>query len=495
MCIRKLLTATLLFVTSVLHSKADQPNVLFIAVDDMNDWVGCLGTTPSALTPNIDRLASQGVNFTNAQTAGVYCAPSRSAIFTGQYATTTGCYETSIYFYDHPEIRPMQVSFQKGGYKTMGAGKLFHHPAGAVDLRGWDDFFVRNQVQRETGYPLDSWSAEVPFPDPVPNSIYNRTGEPAPASFMEWAPLPNDQEENMADTIRANWAVSRLKEKHDKPFFLGVGFYAPHFPNYCPQKYFDLYDPDNIELPPYKTDDLDDLPDRIRKIKTNRSRIHQRLESIDAIDDAIHGYLACMSYADAMIGRVLEALENSPYADNTIVVLWSDHGYHHGEKGDWGKHTLWERTSNVPFIWKGPKVARGKTVDATVSLIDMYPTFVELCGLPPVDGLEGTSIAETLANPASAKDRNVLLPWMEPGSYAIINRDWRYIHYVEGGEELYDVKKDPNEWYNLALNPEFAAIKSTLKNAAPKTFAEPGTKLNARKNLVLKGESFHWEAK
>ncbi|MCZ6672903.1 MAG: sulfatase [Verrucomicrobia bacterium] len=490
---RFLLTLLVLHSWTFLCANDDRPNVVFIAVDDMNDWIGCLETTPRALTPNIDRLAAQGVNFTNAHTAGVYCAPSRAAIFTGRHATTTGCYQTSIYFYDHPDIRPLQVSFNEGGYKTMGAGKLFHHPAGAVDLRGWDEFYVRNQIQRETGYPMDSWSGEVPFPDPVPNSIYNRTGEPANAAFMEWAALPNDKEEEMADTIRANWAVSKLQETHERPFFLAVGFYAPHFPNYCPEKYFDLYDPAKIEFPPYKADDLDDLPEKIRKIKTNRSRIHKKLESLNAIDDAIHGYLACISYADALIGRVLNALDASPYAENTIVVLWSDHGYHHGEKGDWGKHTLWERTSSVPFIWSGPNVARGEKVDTTVSLIDMYPTFVDLCNLPEVEGLEGKSIAKTLIDPGSAKDRNVLLPWMEPGAYAIINRDWRYIHYADGGEELYDVQKDPNEWYNLAGNPELSGIKSRLRNAAPKTFAKPGTKLNARRNLILEGESFRWE--
>ena len=476
-----------------LSSTANQPNVLFIAVDDMNDWIGCLDTTPKAITPNIDRLAFQGVNFTNAHTAGVYCAPSRAAIFTGRHASTTGCYQTSIYYVEHPNITPLQSSFQNSGYKTMGAGKLFHHPAGAIDLRGWDEFFVRTKAQRETGYPLDSWKHGVPLPNPLPNSIYNRTGEPAPASFMEWAPLANDQEENMADTIRANWAVTKLQEDHEKPFFLGVGCYAPHFPNYCPQKYFDLYDPNNIELPPYKTDDLEDLPDKIRKIKTNRSRIHKRLESIDAVDDAIHGYLASISYADAMIGRVLDALESSPYADNTLVVLWSDHGYHHGEKGDWGKHTLWERTSNVPFIWKGAGIAEGKTTDTTVSLIDMYPTFVDLCQLAPVEGLEGVSIANTLKDPTSAKDRNVFLPGMEPNAYAIINKTYRYIHYADGGEELYQVQSDPNEWYNIADDPQFVSVKATLQNAAPKTFAEPGKKLNARRNLIIEGETYHWK--
>ena len=175
-------------------------------------------------------------------------------------------------------------------------------------------------------------------------------------------------------------------------------------------------------------------------------------------------------------------------------VLWSDHGYHHGEKGDWGKHTLWERTSNVPFIWAGPGVANGKKSDVTVSLIDMYPTLVDVCGLPkPVQNLEGESLARTLAVPDSAKDRNVLLPHMHPGEYAVINRDWRYIRYGEDGEELYDLKVDPNEWHNLASDPNHAARKAELKKFAPKTFADPVPNQNTRKDLVVKGDTFHWE--
>lgn len=475
---------------------AVRPNVLFLAVDDMNDWLGCHETTPRAITPNIDRLAARGVNFTNAHTAGVFCAPSRAAIFSGQYASTTGCYKTATYFYDHPEIEPLQLSFSKAGYTTLGAGKLFHHPAGAIDQRGWNTFFLRNQSQRENGWPLDSWSKEVPFPEPFPNSIYNRGQEITGGLFLEWGAIPNDREKDMADTQRIEWAVSQLKEEHDKPFFLAIGIYAPHFPNYCPKKYFDLYDPEKIELPPYKEDDLDDLPLKIKRIKTARSRIHKRLEKLDAVDDAIHGYLACISYADAMMGRVLDALDASPYADNTIVVLWSDHGYHHGEKGDWGKHTLWERTSNVPFIWAGPGIAENAKTDVTVSLIDMYPTLVGLCKLPqPHQKLEGESIAATLAEPASAKDRSVFLPHMNPNEFAIINRDWRYIRYGEDGEELYDVKADPNEWNNVASDPKHAALKSRMRSLAPKSFAKPGTKLKVRRHLVTDGESFRWEVK
>ncbi|MEC9055780.1 MAG: sulfatase-like hydrolase/transferase, partial [Verrucomicrobiota bacterium] len=317
-----------------LATQARQPNVLFLAVDDMNDWLGCMETNPGAITPNLDQLAKRGVLFTKAQTAGVYCAPSRAAIFSGQFASTTGCYQTANYFVHHPEIDALQMCFAKAGYTTHGAGKLFHHPAGAIDQRGWDTFFLRNRSQRTSGWPLDSWSDETPLPHPFPASIYNKGSEVTGGLFLEWAPLPDAEEEEMADTIRINWAVEQLKKEHDKPFFLGVGIYAPHYPNYCPQKYFDLYEPENIPLPPLKRDDLADLPDKIRKIKTARSRILRKLQDLDAVDDAIHGYLACISYADAMMGRVLDALRKSPHADNTIVVFWSDHGYHHGQKGD-----------------------------------------------------------------------------------------------------------------------------------------------------------------
>lgn len=213
-----------------------------------------------------------------------------------------------------------------------------------------------------------------------------------------------------------------------------------------------------------------------------------------AVDDAIQGYLACISYADAMLGRVLDALAASPYGDNTIVVLWSDHGYHHGEKGQWGKHTLWERTSNVPFLWAGPGVAEGTKTDVTASLIDMYPTLVELCSLPkPHQPLEGTSLAPTLRNPSAARDRNVFLPYMNPGEYAVINRDWRYIRYGDDGEELYDLREDPNEWTNLASDEKVADLKAELRKSAPKTFAAPEEKLNTRKDLVVEGDTFRWE--
>lgn len=471
-----------------------QPNVLFLAVDDMNDWIGCMKTIPCAITPNMDQLASRGVTFTNAHTAGVFCAPSRAAIFSGQYASTTGCYTSPNYFVGHPEIDALQMCFSKKGYTTLGAGKLFHHPEGAIDQRGWTEYFLRKDIQRTSGWPLDSWSSETPVPQPFPASVYNRGHEFKAGLFLEWGPVPDDKEEEIADTIRANWAVKQLEKEHKKPFFLACGFYAPHFPNYCPQKYFNLYDVEKLELPQMREDDLEDLPAKVRIKRENRKRLHHdRLMDMGAVDDAIHGYLACISYADAMLGRVLDALERSPYADNTIVVIWSDHGYHHGEKGQWGKHTLWERTSNVPFIWAGPNVKKGDKTDVTVSLIDLFPTLVDMCDLPkPSQMLEGTSLATTLVNPTNAKDRNVFLPYINPGEFAVINRDWRYIRYGDDGEELYDLRADPNEWNNLASIKGNEKVKSQLREIAPKVFAAPEQKLNVRKDLVIEGNSFRW---
>ena len=490
----RLIMSVICVLFCAIGSAAEKPNVLFLAVDDMNDWIGCLDSVPQAITPNLNRLAARGVNFTNAHTAGVFCAPSRAAIFSGQFASTTGCYRNPCYFVDHPELEPLQLSFAKAGYQTFGAGKLYHHGAGAIDARGWTEFFFRNEWQRQAGWSLDSWAEDTPVPQPFPNSVYNRGAEISGGLFLEWGAVPEGREQSMADTARVTWAVEKLKEQHDQPFFLGVGLYAPHYPNYCPQEFFDLYDRDAIKLPPVKTNDLDDLPPKIKKIKTARSRIPKRLEELGAMKDAIHGYLACISYADAMLGRVLDALEASPYAENTIVVMWSDHGYHLGEKGDWGKHTLWERTSNVPFLWAGPGVAKGAKVDATVSLIDMYPTLVDMCGLPkPEQHLEGVSLAAPLADPATAQDRDVFLPHMHPGEFAVMNRDWRYIRYGEDGEELYNLKVDPHEWDNLAGDPAFETEKAKLRSVAPDTFAEPIKDLNARKSLVIEGDTFRWE--
>jgi arylsulfatase A-like enzyme len=247
-------------------------------------------------------------------------------------------------------------------------------------------------------------------------------------------------------------------------------------------------------MPAKMEGDLDDLPEPKRtQMKKEAMSFKRFYEDANLLPDAVHSYLACMSYADAMIGRVLKALAASPYANNTIIVLWSDNGFHYGEKGHYGKKELWQRSTNIPFVWAGPGVAKGIKTKVPVSLIDMYPTFVEMCALPtPPQKLEGVSLATTLKNPAKAKDRDIYVPHTEPNGYAIINQKWRYIKYADDTEELYNVQEDPNEWTNLANNPEYAELKKALKAKAPKTFAQPARN-TTKKNLVIEGESYHWD--
>lgn len=489
--------AALGFAGANAFAAKEPPNVLFLAVDDWCDWTGPM-RRGQALTPNLDKLAKRGVTFTNAHCPGVFCAPSRSAIFSGRHATTTGVYSAQVpFFYDHPEYRPLQLAFSQAGYDTYGAGKLYHHPAGYIDQRGWSEFFLRTDAQRKTGWGMDSWEHGAPLPDPYPYSKFNdfQIGKEKVKPFMEVAPLPNDVEEEMADTIRANWAVDVINRKHDKPFFLALGLYAPHFPNYAPQKYFDLYKLDKIEEPICKDDDLEDLPPKIRKQKeARRIAIHDKLHKLGIVKETLQGYLACISYADAMLGRALDALEASPHADNTVVVLWSDNGYHHGEKGHWGKHTLWQRTSNVPFMWSGPGMPGGSRVETTASLVDIYPTLVEMCDLKREDGLDGESLASTLRNPDKAKDRNVLQPYDVPDSYAVINARWRYIHYEDGTEEFYDVVNDFPEWHNLASKPEHRGQMDRMKAWAPQKQV-PGATAKGRLNMICEGDTFRYEPK
>lgn len=475
---------------------ANHPNVIFFAMDDLNDWVSPLGYN-QAKTPNMDRLAKKGVVFTFAHAPGVFCAPSRAAIMTGLNASTTGCYGEDPFQYDHPDLVTLQMAFKQGGYSTYGAGKIYHHRGGFLDQRGWDEYFSRSQEMRDLGWEMNSYyMKDAPRPNPFPYSpYYNQPGKTGDGSalHLEWGPIANEKEDNMVDAIRTNWACDVLKQKHDKPFFLALGLYSPHYPNYAPQKYFDMYNRDSIQLPPYKADDPDDLPEKIRKNMENRSKQHNELEELGALKDAVIGYLASISFADAMLGRVLDALDASPIKDNTIIVFWSDQGFHLGEKGHWGKHTLWQRTSHVPFIWAGKGIPENKKVETTVSLIDMYPTFVELCNLPKVKNIEGVSLASALKKPSGSKDRNVFLPGSEKGSYAIINTNWRYISYSDG-EELYNVKEDPNEWYNLAGDEKYRPVMEKMKKSAPKVFATEVTPKNELK-LVVEGDTFHWEKK
>jgi len=465
-------------------------------MDDLNDWVGPMGYS-QVKTPNMDRLANQGVKFTNAHAPGVYCAPSRTAIWTGSQASTTGCYENEIFHYEYPKMVTMQMAFKTGGYNTYGAGKLYHHRSGYVDLRSWDEYFSRSQEMRDMGWEMNGYHMnDVPLPEPYPYSPYYRNTDRGGGSalHLEWGPITNERENEMVDAMRTNWMCDVLGRKHDKPFFMALGMYSPHYPNYAPQKYFDMYNRDSLELPLYKTNDLEDLSPAIRKFYTNRSRQHKELEKYGALKDALHGYLASISFADAMLGRILDALEQSPNKDNTIIVMWSDQGFHHGEKGHWGKHTLWQRTTQVPFIWAGKGIPESEKVETTVSLVDIFPTLKEICNLPIDRKLDGVSLAGVLQNPSTARERNVFIPHAERESYAVVNINWRYIQYKDGAEELYNTKEDPNEWNNLAGEEKFSQVILDMRKSVPKVFAPAATPRNELK-LIVVGNSFHWERK
>lgn len=481
----------------------DHPNVIMVATDDLNTWINPLGYT-QARTPNLDRLAAMGVSFTNAHAPAAYCAPSRSAIWSGLHASSTGCYNDELYFYDRPELVSMQTAFEQAGYQTFGAGKLYHNRAGSFDPRGWDAYFSRSQEIRDWCFEMGYRGSDVPFPDPRPYSpyyndprshYYLEPGEvPDWGGFLEWGPIAKQEAELIPDAIRTNWVCELLEQEHTDPFFIGLGLYSPHFPNYAPQQFFDMDDRDSIEVPELYAEDLDDLPDHIRTRMTNRLIKQQTLEELDAVEDAVLAYLACVSFADAMLGRVLDALEVSAYKDNTVVIFWSDQGYHHGEKGQWGKHTLWQETSHVPFIIAGNGLPENKQVESTVSLIDIYPTLIDLCNLSTQHPMDGVSLVPVLTHPDSATDRNVLISYMERGGYALINKDWRYIKYHDGSEELYDLNNDPNEWYNLASKPDYRSIMDEMKQSAPAEFHEAATARNTL-NLVIQDSSFYWEPK
>jgi arylsulfatase A-like enzyme len=431
-----------------------RPNVLFIAVDDLNDWVGCLGGHPDVKTPNIDRLASKGVLFTRAYCAAPSCNPSRSAMMTGIRPSTSGVYENKQPMRQSTVLKDavtMPQHFAAHGYRVVGGGKIYH--GSFPDPQSWQEYFP----SQERNQP----------PNPVPEKR-PANGMPRTAHF-DWSPLDVPDSE-MGDSKTADWAIGELNKKHDKPFFLACGFYRPHLPWYVPRKYFDLYPADKIALPNVKDDDLDDVPTVGRNYAT-RSGDHKKVIEHGQWRKAVQGYLASISFADACVGRVIDALEKSAHARNTIVVLWSDHGWSLGEKLHWRKFALWEEATRNVLIMSAPGVTNpGTKCDRTIDSIHIYPTMNELCGLKPKSDLEGKSFAALLKNPAGKWDMPAITTY-ERNNHSVRSERWRYIRYRDGGEELYDHINDELEWTNLAPKPEFAEVKAEHAKWLPRVNA------------------------
>ena len=283
----------------------------------------------------------------------------------------------------------------------------------------------------------------------------------------------------MGDGRMVQWAVEFIERSHDKPFFLAAGIYRPHLPWYVPKKYFDLYPLDRIRLPEVKKDDLDDVPAAGRKMAEARLADFELVKKTGKYKEAVRAYLASISFADALVGLLLDALERSSNRNKTIIVAWSDHGWHLGEKEAWHKRTLWERATRVPFFIVAPGVTRpGSVCNRPVNLVDIYPTLVDLCGLKSYTKSDGFSLVRFLENPEAAWERPSVITY-ERGNHAVRSERWRYIRYNDGTEELYDCDNDPHEWTNLAEDSKLDSLKKKLAKWLPKSDAPPAPSKSA----------------
>ncbi len=424
--------------------QTQKPNILFIAIDDLRDWAHYLGYE-QIQTPNLDRLAAMGESFTHAYCAAPACNPSRTALLTGLRPSTTGVYSNRVDWRKNPvaqSVPTIPVYFREHGYVANASGKIYHESQ--RDASEWDDYAPLVKLRNP---PSDTQDRGV--------------------KSIKFRPLSCD-DDVMPDYLTATYVSEELAKEHDKPFLLGCGFYKPHLPWEVPQKYYDLYPLEDIELPPHLEGDLDDVPAAGVAMARHGSD-HKKIVNTGRWKEAVRAYLATTTFVDAQLGRVLDALEQSPYKDNTIIVLWTDHGWHLGEKEHWKKFTLWEESTRSQMLWVVPGLTKpGSTCQRTVDFMDIYPTLCELAGLPLPEHLEGRSLCPLLENPDAD------WPWPaitthEFGNHAVRTEQWRYIRYEDGSEELYDHEQDPNEWENLAGDPQYNTIKEELKKWLPAT--------------------------
>ncbi|WCJ58918.1 sulfatase [Fontisphaera persica] len=459
--------------------QAARPNVLMIAIDDLNDWVGCMYGHPQAQTPAMDRLAARGTLFLNAHVQSPLCNPSRASLMTGLRPSTTGIYGLT------PGIRNVETTrhrvtlpqhFARHGYFTATFGKVYHD--GSIPRP-----FQTNEFH--------VWGPAPGMPLP-PQKFVNT---PAAMRVMDWGVFPPDDREQ-ADWKIADAAIEQLKNApKDRPFFVAVGFRLPHVPCFASPPWFNRFPPeDQIILPPWLARDRADVPEFSWYLhwQLPEPRLSW-LQRSGQWRPLVRAYLASTTFMDSQIERVLQTLKDIGAEANTLIVLWSDNGWHLGEKGITGKNTLWERSTRVPLIFAGPGVARGGRCTQPVELLDIYPTLIELCSLPPVDGLEGHSLTPQL------RDAQAPRPWPaitthNQGNHAVRSLRWRYIRYANGAEELYDLQNDPNEWRNLAGDPRYHDVRQEHARWLPQVDlpAAPGS---TGRVLTQTNGVWYWEGK
>ena len=426
--------------------KPARPNIIMICLDDLNDWVGFLGGHPDVKTPHMDRLAKRGRVFANAHCVVPVCSCSRVSIISGLHATTHGSYEFGPAYQSIPALKNvpcLHQHFKDHGYRTLTGGKVLHH-----GFEGALSKAIDVKLGRSGG--------------PRRKENINWPGGP-----WDWGAFP-ESDDQMQDYQLAQKAAALLGQKQNEPFFMSVSIFRPHVPLLVPQKWFDLYDREKLTLPKAPSWDLDDLPPNLRG-RINVEPVHDEVVQKGVWRGMVHAYLASTTFADHCVGTILQGLEGGPKRDNTIVVLWSDHGFHLGEKHQWAKRTLWEESTRVPLLVSGPGIAPGRCGEA-VSLLDLYPTLVELCGIPAPKKLDGLSLVPQIRKPTARRSRPVIISSFY-GNHAVRTRDWRLIRYADGARELYHHLNDPDEFTNLANRPMYEKTWSSLAKWLPKDSA------------------------
>jgi uncharacterized sulfatase len=445
----------------------DKPklNVLFIAVDDMNNDLGCYGH-PFVQSPNIDRLAKRGVKFDRAYCQFPLCSPSRSSLLTGLRPSGTRVYNLTYHFRQGlPDVVTLPQLFKNSGYTSLRIGKMYHYGnPNDIGTSGLDDPPSWNHVWNPAG--RDKTVLET--------DIINYTPKRGLGAAMC---LLNDKEgkdEDHTDGKVATQAIKLLEEYREKPFFLGVGFYKPHCPFIAPKKYFDLYPMDKIQMPVEPEDHLKNVP---KPALASTSPLPHFGVTIDQARECKQAYYAAISFVDAQIGRVLDAMDRLKLWDNTVVVFWSDHGYHLGEHGLWMKQSLFEGSARVPMIVAAPGAkGSGKVSARTVELLDLYPTLADLAGLAPPKDLQGASLKPLLDDPASGWERAAYSQVERNGfpGYSVRTERWRYVEWDDAkkGVQLYDEEADPHEYVNLADDPKHKDVVAEHKARVKKNWPE-----------------------
>ncbi|WP_149497590.1 sulfatase [Roseiconus lacunae] len=432
----------------------DKPNVLFVAVDDLNHWVTFMQRNPQAKTPNFDRLAKMGLAFTNAYCAVPACEPSRCALMGGRRPWVTGCYLNGDSWKQHQKAgEGLSAQFLKAGYHVAGAGKIYHSMA--YHQSEWTEYMSKAGhslngpgVQKMDGYHNDKTHPEL-------------------------------KDEDLIDWHTTDYCIEQLRRVDDKPFFIACGLYKPHLPFVVPRKYYDDFPLDSIQLPPHQDNDLDDVPPAGVRM-ANPKGDHAKFLKSGRWKAAIQSYLASCAYTDMNLGRLLDAYEKSPQRDNTILVLWTDHGWSLGEKEHWRKFALWEEPTRTPMIWVVPGLTQpGTRCEATVDHMNIYPTLCKLAGIDVPEHVSGYDMAPLLADPQAE--------WNYPAitthgfnNHAVRTQNFRYIRYDNGDEELYASQEDPYEWANLAGDPQYSSVKTELAQWLPKDQA-PARKRTKKK--------------